>query len=916
MNMKIRYIRLLAGLALAVFASSCQDDIDLNGGNGAVDYGDDFFILSDMSHPQSRVGYDPADINESYFESGDEVGVFALNDDNTPATGQPGNVKYVVHAVASNIDNPDALSRRVLRPATNVALPTSCQKYFFYYPYRDNITYDDLKEFTHSVQTDQRDKGKFTASDLLWDIATPQGKYCHIAMDHAMAQIIVQLDDRNYAIESGVTLSGLKISTQPFNIVCDKLEDMTYDVTGAVTENLNMWDFLYNSNGMRQYRFTIPAQKIEKGTKLISAYATNGNIKTFTLKNDMVMKPGYNYYFSISKKPIPIPNYEETDSWVLDVFDPESGKAVGLLCREYIRYQPNNHDGDDICEGPTTPSDEYGKPRINSQAWVFYKLQPGSQIPDLSKGQILRFISDLRINLDGSKGFKDYDDFDAGRSDATQFVNGYTNFDGLNKPRPNINNDRAQGLYMSQHGHGWKNYNKTYGDSSEDYAEYHMHGGTILWDGSKNEIIDFIMPEKNRIPGFPDCNNWHVVSKSKGDISPCNFNQLAYDNGHVAIDENGECYISYEPLAEDLVHDIQGKSVGVTFPHYLVDVRINNTGSIENIRYPLAKLGFNQFWMREDLRAKTLRNGQSIKCYNMRCEDPNYNNRLYSFIQNYDPAYPEITFGYIYFRDNNGVKDEDNKSWDPYNNEPVDELKIPPLYNYLCFYNEYIAPIATSTAAGISEYKRPTDSDLYFLGKYLGFMGVSKMMSNAYAPVNNGQMINGYRKSLRNKELILNYHGDALSYSGNVSGLNLRANANYYPDDWNQSEIHSGALCSFWLYDGELSADNNNYGLSNLEFYLWDSWNYLYGIVNQQNKSLIKTGIQKGAPNYGNGPYGDSKHSKDEYHRRLAFMPIRYFLKYKGNDGRIGSRKSPMSRLVGQNNDIENRNVYIQLCFD
>lgn len=419
MNKERKYILPLAGLLLALFAASCQDDIDLNGGNGTVDYGDDFFILSDINVPQSRVAYDAADINESYFESGDIVGVFALNADNTPVTGQPGNVKYEVHAVAGNIDNPEAVSHRVLRPATDAALPTNCPKYFFYYPYRDGISYEDLTGFTHSVQTDQSEKGDLTASDLLWDIAVPEGKYCHVEMDHAMAQIIVLLNDRNYSIEKGVELSGLKVATESFNLLAENLDEMTYNATGEAKDSLKMWSFGYSNKGQYQLRFAIPAQKVSAGTHILTAYTEDGATKTFTLGQDqaMDMKPGYNYYFTISKKPVPILDPSDEDSWVLDVLDPVTGDQVGLLCREYIRYQPkntltlsdkDNHQADQI----TYPLDEANNSKngghtlqgitMSSQAWVFYNMD--GNVPDLTQGQILRVIYDVRSNFTGEKG--------------------------------------------------------------------------------------------------------------------------------------------------------------------------------------------------------------------------------------------------------------------------------------------------------------------------------------------------------------------------------------------------------------------------------------------------------------------------------------------------------------------------------
>ena len=87
----------------------------------------------------------------------------------------------------------------------------------------------------------------------------------------------------------------------------------------------------------------------------------------------------------------------DDDSWVLDVLDPQTGQPVGLLCREYLRWNQTDTKWDGF-DDPTYPGGPDGPMRVNSQAWVFYNLQPDGRTPDLSEGTVLRFVYDVRKN--------------------------------------------------------------------------------------------------------------------------------------------------------------------------------------------------------------------------------------------------------------------------------------------------------------------------------------------------------------------------------------------------------------------------------------------------------------------------------------------------------------------------------------
>jgi len=772
-------------MVLAVTA--CKDDLYLSGGNTTEDYGDSYFIIDTNVPPMSRVTYN--DIYETVFDEGDIVGVFGLNEDNSVCDGEE-NVPYAVCVITGTLGadgNITATTKRSLKPATYREVKKNRSKYLFYYPYKEGMTLDDMKNITHTVIEDQRPNpeegyGKNKAymnSDLLWEIARPEsdGKYCHIVMDHAMANIIVIIDDKNYALDKGVLLNNVNITADGVNLLHDGIDALagTYGYKD-LRSGLQMWNSDFVEASANMFRIAVPAQTIKKdegGKAFFSVQYgkkdADGNVsygtKTFNLRNDLVMKPGYNYIFRLSTRPIPIPDYGDEDSWVLDVLDPITGDQVGLLCREYIRYQPqntlpphtdNNYNADqitfpfekgkglypngvDISTAGASPNHLEGL-TMSSQAWVFYNMKNG--VPDLKRGQILRVIYDLRQS--------GYGNINTAMGAFPSPYKVENNTEILN------NHGQTHSVFTPNHGHNWicdGNYGRSTTDyekidfSKQSYYEfwdkfketnekgefeynyYTMHGSWIWWCPEHNLIYDFKLYDGTRVS-----------------------NHDAYNYGHIAIPESGEPYVSYTPLDNnDPIRDSEGHTVGFTVPHYLIDTRKTTDGGTRTVRYPLVKIGYNQFWMSRSLKAIYL--------------NDKYNTKMIDYSGHPDEANGSTALapGYIYPKEYQESRDPDKSTWD-----------VEFLYNTVAILNDKFVPVSTTNG---EVYKVPTLKDMENLWNYYGWGAFSKLTTGNVICSHDTDAIFLLGKNPPKSKEEARARGFAESNNGlcsNVSGFNLK----------------------------------------------------------------------------------------------------------------------------------------------
>lgn len=796
MNRKQKYILSTALLTLPLLFTGCQDDIDLTPGM-KEDYGDNYFVLASIDAPMSRVSYNDV---HSTFDDGDEVGVFALNEDGTTLyDGEPENVPYEVVTATLNAGGTER-TYNVLEPKGKESLKKKLPKYLFYYPYKSGMTFEKIKNFEHSVATDQSEKEYYRDSDLLWTVeeAGTDRKTVEIVLDHAMANIIVTIDEVNFnphdddcaSLHNVLTkANGVSLLSGKWDEI-GKNEDRKIDRAdggykadeNSSADGIKMFRSSAVATG-HEFRVAVPAQTLKPG-KIISVKESDkrgGKTRTFTLKEPLEMRAGYNYRFRVSTRPVPIPEYEDDDSWVLDVLDPVTGKQVGLLCREYIRYQPqntlppggdNNYRADQITYPFEVENqsqnyvDNLRGQTISSQAWVFYNMDKMRSCPDLTKGQILRVIYDAR----------------AKNSEVRNCVPAYPypyTFDGQ---ADDLNQGGAHAFYLTDHGHNWicdkenNNYGRStsedfdkdgqyldqkYIDGSEKHQYYYefwnrmngkdpnndnkevenvyftMHGSWIWWCPQHNLIYDFKLYDGER-----------------------RSNSFAREYGHIAIPQNGEPpYVSFSCLdEEDKRYDEEGNKVGITFPHYLVDQRTSKDGKVEITRYPLVKIGYNQFWMSASLRTKYLDDADKTQLVDYSIH-PDYTQQK---IQNnwvYEAGYVRPWYA-THSGDGSDVTERD--TWD-----------VEFLYNTAAIKQDGFTP---KSIPG-EDYKVPDRSDIEKLWKYIGWYAYGKLQSSS--AIFQGKEDYKNKKPVYPKSSEEAYaKGFIFSNNGlcvNISGFNLKA---------------------------------------------------------------------------------------------------------------------------------------------
>ena len=711
-----------------------------------------FFILADPA-PLTRVTY-AGDGLHADFEKEDLVGCFALNDDLTAAEGE-GFKPNACYRVSVHTNIKDGKDRRFLSPVTDSDdLNKSKTKYLFYYPYDPEITsLDQLKAYTHSVNTDQNDRDRYEASDLLWDICTPiaELKSVEVEMDHAMAQIIVEVESKLIKEGTVPTLLNIPTTVSKLNLVKLNLDAMTsglheagaYELSTAV-DNVVMWEFGYATSGNLMFRAAVPANHtISSGSKILSLENPDGNKVTYRLSKGLSFEPGKTYLMTlVSSHHTTTPDTSDEESWVLDVLDPETMQPVGLLCREYLRFQPGLTEnlGSIRIEYYTGQKDHpivNGQETryISSQAWVFYSYDKLGK-PVLDEGVVLRFISDVRT-------------YHSGGDNDTHPV----------WPEPHLST--SDGFFTPDHGHRWVGC----GDVTYDGGDYHgetadptkidyywsspqynayfqkekqivpvenyMHGGKISWDGGENKISFFKLPEEKIT------------------------NAIAKENGHIAIDSEGNAFVSYLPIESNGLTDVAGNKVAMLQRHYLIDRRLSLQRAVEEKKYPLVKIGYNQFWMSYSLRAMTLSDGTPLQNFNG--DTPG----IIPLLKENDEWDYQIDPGYVF--PSKELGDQDFHIDDPIRRE---KMSISNLYNFSALETGKLLPKSNESN---SHYYAPTKGDVESLMNYLGWKAGAKLMSRGI--ITRGGDMTEYEALCRGMYTLNDYN----FYAANICGFDLRA---------------------------------------------------------------------------------------------------------------------------------------------
>ena len=876
--------------------SSCTDNEIIPTENKPISTDTDilkeYYFVLNTDVTQTRVSYNNE--KESYFDEGDEMGLFVIDNDGnlvSSGNGNPttANVRYRV----SNVTGLDGIIRQVIEPCEGPTyrVPRG-YRYIIYYPYQANMTFNFIKDLTYTVESNQNAStptqsnswqdglSAFEASDLLWDVAIDEQiegsdgekvNYANVKMDHVMAQIILNVDENMieaanaggyevYIINNALTARNINLSTST-------LEGMNYTPDTSTSDaTIRMWHNGYATSGALKFRAVIPAcTTLSGGTSIFKLRMADGTEKEFAIQQDLELNHGKNYIFNIHENSgTNQPELNDDDSWVLDVLDPETGAPVGLLCREYIRYQENN-----ITDLHTGTDNGNGSKWINSQAWVFYNLQSDGRTPNLNQGTVLRFIYDIDpLSYDDQSG--DYE--------SKQPISIW--------PAPHIEM-KSYGLFTPKHGFQWGTQSaEGYGGEFTGYsfqnsapsaqpieAQYYMHGGTIIWDGNNNKISNFIMP----------------VNKTT--------NEQAYQ-GYIAIEEGKNPYVAYE--------NREKVKKGIIMEHYLIDTRYNrNTHEIETKRYPLVKIGYNQFWMSKPLDTAYLTDGTPIPCYNKQGETGVTFN-----VANDNTNRDFLTMGYLYpfIQDDNNLKETDgsNVHYDPYNiteDRPSanSSYQLTKHYNRAAVEDPRFVPLSPDDN---SYYTMPTKSDLEYMKSYFGDRFAAKICSRETITFdatkdNNGQI--GTRFTTSRKEAIKegktcgNTAHDPQVYCANISGLNVRAMGFYDSSRYKQSFYDMGeAACLI------LKRESGQNGITLMRFAVYHSFESGTNVFNEYDNR-----------------YGDNGYNY--FLATKVFAQVRIFMKYRNQADTGGSTASTISSITrsSSSDDTEeksiNHNIYIPI---
>lgn len=854
--MKFKHI-LIPLIMLSVIFSSCEDDMPgLNPQPTSPVLEGYYFRLLGIGGDAvaSRTNY-PNSV-QSYFDPGDRVGIFTID---ASGTAVQSNLLYTVVGNAGEA--------QALEDTGTKALEGDGYKYLIYYPYSKTMTLSGLADLTHSVSagqnmSDEDDEGltEFEKSDFLWDLTTVAvdadsnepltgsdgNKYVNVVMDHVTATIIInvmstfgegsvvpKLLNMQRTVTSGIDLTAAPtvdaLRTAVFNedYTASKL---TYN--SAHRGEIAMQQIKYSASDKvtddgRTFRAAVPPQIIESGQTIVTVGATEFKY-THPDGKPLALKPGKRYTFHVNDPTKPFIDIDDDDSWIFDVIDPVTGEKVGLLCREYIRYQPNRMDSRDnnitLIDQPTgVPVDveangtTYHTKTISSQVWVYYDLwkfvknnshdleqyfmtearnqdaYKEDDDPYLDSGTALRFIYDLRFFVNKTE---------LSETEENRAAAGYPEEDRIDVnnvrkywPYPHQDMWSNGGIFLSKHGQMWaKSPSGNYGESTGNQIEFNMHGGKIYWGC-------YMWPESgfkfNGVKLF-------VMPKDAVDTP------TAVQYGHINIirdTKTGEpigTEVSYKPyLPSD-------RNVGVLVPKYINDSRNADEGVIT---YPLVKIGYNNIWSKQGLRTRYYNNGKPIQCYQRANGKFDFPKKSVKFTDSSNPYnVHDIVFdmemGSIngYWSDGffteKSMREFDNPGCYayPFNDyfntydylstfapeeeglknaaRRAEEMKFTKLYNFsaIVYDKDILVPGPGSYDSRMSCYI-PRVVRFYELYNYVGAMpGVKLMTSHITARINGKEYSKEQlAEALKKQEFVTNGLGHKMdSYTSNAAGMDFR----------------------------------------------------------------------------------------------------------------------------------------------
>lgn len=822
MTLKLRNI-LPFTLATILFAA-CTDELPVERTQQQYYFdGDYYFVLEDENASMSRMQYDG--IIKSEFTTGDRIGIFA------PQSEDKSLILNDVFS-ARDLKEPSDPPRQVLVPCDDEIkkeVPKNEDEYLLYFPHTATQSLERLtKGMSHTVKEDQSVKANLTDSDLLWchKLMTETDKketYVTINMHHAMATIVVKVAKDSIDTSRSVVLPSMP--TQATGVILRKeteevtTDNLQYNVeTEKSRKDISMYKLPDDTDEYNYvYRAVVPAcQTLQKDTDILTLHLKDKRGEyvetTYKLAQDVSLRPGKYYTFNLRAglKPF-IPDYSDDDSWVLDVYN-QSGKKVGLLCREYIYYEPeglsNYRDKGANIQTDTEIQFQFSQPTIgnlgrtgkngylpatfpasedikgqlnmndftaenmklavNSQAWVFYNLKADGN-PDLTCGTVLRFIFDIKCGS-GLGGYTPtiidrytYPDVGSG-CDITMAV----------WPAPHSTTGpqlNAQGMFKTRHGHDLindimlTNYATLtgYAYDSQEYLEFYMHGGKVIWD-TENYIVDeFVMPFTEE--GEP----LRVTTRD------------AEMYGHIAYDESGNAFVSYSPFNDQNGKDEDGNEVCSTD-----EKKLNFAGEL----YPLRKIGYNHFWIAKSLHSRVDSKGNQLECFSTGKSTGAVNYDAYV-----DPLYGEedltaepgegmkfsktdkLPPGYIYpsVQKGDGITNPDNlgvseseytEDYDTYTH-PESWGNICFLYNVTCIADGSLIPYNTPTN---EDWRIPTWKDMAIMRRYGGHSFAARWITDEIRTrVNDRQFAESIPYALERGWLI----GTA-AFCANISGLDLK----------------------------------------------------------------------------------------------------------------------------------------------
>lgn len=803
--------------------TACSDEILIQNDKPSTGVDGYYFV---MSEPAVSRAITYGSENTSTFSEGDEVGVFATDGTGNLYHGTEGQAKYKVKNVTGG---------QVLEPADETQkLPEGDEiTYILYHPYSADMTLDELENLTWTVKEDQNPvesetenrSEAYEQSDFLWDVVKQDAdrKQVSVVMKHAMANIILKISKKLLSSDNAEVLipsSPLSISGVNLTSVAAGADKTGYKTVGTEAKDINMWKWNEVTNDKDgnvtvTYRAVVPANRtINAGSEIFKLTAVGGSEKTLKLQSDLKLEEGSNYIFQVvsNETDIPVPVSSDDDSWVLDVYN-KRNELVGLLCREYLRYQPSDNvdkrTGEDYGNG--------GTKCINSQAWVLYKVDKNGN-PDLKNGTVLRFI---------------YDIVDSGANDNVNNVGPW--------PLPHLQHSGAGGLYTPNHGCDWieaGTYNVNWhGESSAMLRENNMHGGTITWEG--NKIKAFEMPSIQ--------------------IS----NSVAKLNGHITYNDVEGAQVSY---------DMDDPDICTLTPHNLIDRRGNN-----EIKYPLVKIGFNQFWMSKSLNTEYLTTGEKLTCYNDK------NEAKQSFTDSDDE---DISKGFLYPFSEMGAD-----TYDPFHKESQkiympdeifdgDNTKYP--FEAVRMYNKQAVDDDNFVPSSDNEninYTMPTVDDIKVMLDYFGPYYFPKLLNRNIVIFNGESPRYGIFEAACRGEAYGFSDGTVQikRYTANISGLNLRSLGFFRGATSGFGFNEITATCALMLK----TEDPDVCKIFNFKTYK----------AFEENASLdenIETS-KKTSNNY----------TSMGYHK--FFAQVRFVMRFKGQDGGTSTKTRSMKKASGTN---------------